>query len=301
MIRYVYSPKYELDLGEHVFPTAKYRLVRDRLLAEGLAAADQMVEPRPASREDLLLVHTSEYLDDLERLQYTYATLRSEVPLTREIVEASMLTAGGTYDATRLAVEAGVGVHLGGGFHHAFPDHAEGFCYINDIAVAIRMAQRDGLAGRFAVIDCDLHQGNGTAWVFRTDQRVFTFSIHQEDNYPVKQRSSLDIGLDDGVGDDEYLGHLATHVPWILSEHRPQAAIYLAGADPFENDQLGGLKLTTTGLAERDRLVLAACREARVPVVVLLAGGYAFDLNDTVTIHCNTCRAVHGVFCSGTA
>jgi acetoin utilization deacetylase AcuC-like enzyme len=284
----VFSPEYECDIGRHVFPTQKFRLVRDALAAAGALDPRAVLTPPPASRDQLLLVHTPEYLDDLEHLRWTARTRMSELPLSREIVRAYVLAAGGTTLAASEALAARAAVHLGGGFHHAFADLASGFCYINDLAVAIRVLQRDGRVRRAAVVDCDLHQGNGTAHVFRDDPAVFTFSIHQEHLYPVKERSDLDIGLENGTGDDEFNRLLARALTRVW-EHRPELVLYQAGADPYRDDQLGALQLTIEGLLARDRMVLEGCVERGIPVVVTLGGGYARQVGDTVRIHTNTC------------
>ena len=285
----VYSPEYECDIGHHVFPTQKFRLVRDGLIAAGRLDGGDIVCPDAAPREDLLLVHTAEYLDDLEQLRWTFRTRMSELPLTAEIVRAYVVAAGGTTRAAHEALTRRFAVHLGGGFHHAFADLASGFCYINDLAVAIRVLHRDGCIRRAAVVDCDLHQGNGTAHVFRDDPTVFTFSIHQEHLYPVKERGSLDIGLENGAGDEEFNRRLAGALPDVWA-HRPDIVLYQAGADPYEDDQLGALRLTIEGLRARDRLVLEGCAEHAIPAVVTLGGGYARRVSDTVRIHQNTCE-----------
>ena len=284
----LYSPEYECDIGRHVFPTQKFRLVRDALLAGGALATHDLIPSSAAPRADLLLVHTPEYLDDLEHLRWTQRTRMSELPLSLEIVHAYVMAAGGTTRAALEALSRGVAVHLGGGFHHAFADLASGFCYINDLAVAIRVQQRDGRVRRAAVVDCDLHQGNGTAHVFRDDPEVFTFSIHQEHLYPVKERSDLDIGLENGAGDEEFNRRLAGALARVW-EHRPELVLYQAGADPYEDDQLGALRLTIEGLQARDALVLEGCVARGIPVVVTLGGGYARQVSDTVRIHRNTC------------
>lgn len=228
---------------------------------------------------------------DLISLRLTERTRHCELPLNAQITHAYILAAGGTTLASRLALQdSGICCHIGGGFHHAFADHAEGFCYINDIAVAIRVMQKEARIKRAMVIDCDLHQGNGTAHIFLDDPDVFTFSIHQENNYPFKQRSDLDIGLADNANDDDYLGALNRAVPQIISEHHPELIIYVAGADPYKDDQLGGLRLTMDGLARRDNLVLKNAVNARIPVVTVTAGGYARKLADTVAIHAKTCK-----------
>ncbi len=289
-MRFVYSDSYHFNIGVHVFPTEKYKLVKQRLLEEGLIKESDVFEPPQPSVDDVRLVHTKEYVEDLLNLRWTSRTVRSEIPLTWEIVQGYFLHTAGTILTCRFALEDAVAMHIGGGFHHAFPDHAEGFCYINDIAVAIKKLQTEGLIERAAVIDCDLHQGNGTAKIFQDDPRVFTFSIHQEHLYPIKEKSDWDIGLDEGVGDKEYNHHLELAVPKILSEHKPQLIIYVAGADPYMNDQLGNLRLTKEGLAQRDRIVLENCHKNGVPVAVVLAGGYALDTRDGIEIHVNTAR-----------
>jgi len=285
----VHSPGYCCDIGVHVFPMEKFGRLRQRLVAEGHVAEGAILEPAPASREELARVHGAEYLDDLEALRWTRRTKSSELPLTEEIVQAYRLAAGGTTLAAREALAGGFGINLGGGFHHAHADHAEGFCYLNDIAVAIRTLQHAGEVRRVAVVDCDVHQGNGTATLFRGDDRVFTFSIHQEYNYPLpKEPGDLDVGLEDGTGDDEYLAELQRALERVWA-HEPALVVYLAGADVFREDQLGGLGLTMTGLESRDRLVLEGCARRGLPVVITLGGGYARRLEDTVTIHLATC------------
>jgi len=288
---FVYSPDYEADIGGHVFPTEKYRLTRDALLAAGVPAA-AFGEPRPRDRSFLELAHSREYLDDLFSLRLTPATLASELPLSAEIARWFELAVYGTITATALAARRGAAMHIGGGFHHAFTDRAEGFCYLNDTAVAARVALGDGgqeaMAGSVSVVDCDVHQGNGTARIFGGDDRVFTFSIHQENNYPVKERSDLDIGVADGIEDASYLRELERGLRVSVGERTPDLVYYLAGADPYREDRLGGLGLTREGMRERDRLVLEAVRDVGAKVVILLAGGYAFDTRDTVRIHAGT-------------
>ena len=290
----VYSDQYIVDMGPHVFPVEKYRLTHQRLLAEGTLRADDVVEPQPASEDDLLLVHAPAYLQQLRDLARDgWGFLTPDTPVSAEIVEKTILVAGGTILTGRLALERGLALHLNGGFHHAFADRGEGFCYINDVAVAIRRLQRDGQIERAAIIDCDLHQGNGNAELFGDDVAVFTFSIHDERNYPgIKPPSDLDIGLNAGTGDEGYLEHLRRQIPLILDEHRPDIVLYLAGADPYEGDQLGRLALTKGGLQARDELVIDMCRERAIPVATVLAGGYAFDTDDTVEIHCRTARVI---------
>lgn len=291
---FVFCPRYEADIGPHVFPVEKYRLVRETLLATNAVDAGAFVPPPDPDPRLPALVHDAAYLEDLRELRKSAATVSSELPLTREIVTWFELAVSGTVLATELALARGAAMHLGGGFHHAFADHAEGFCYLNDTAVAARVALGEGPsppaspAASITVVDLDVHQGNGTARIFQDDPRVFTFSMHQENNYPMKERGDLDMGLPDGMGDREYLEALDRGLEVSVRERGPDLVYYLAGADPYRRDQLGGLGLSLDGLRERDRRVLAACREPGIPVVVLLAGGYAEDLADTVRIHAQT-------------
>jgi acetoin utilization deacetylase AcuC-like enzyme len=286
----VHSPEYFCDIGPHVFPVEKFARVRAHLVNGRQIEAGDVVAPSVASREDLLRAHTPEYLDDLDALRWTHRTRMSELPLTAEIVRAYRLAAGGTTLAARGALERGCGINLGGGFHHASADQAEGFCYLNDLSVAVRVLQHEGRIRRAAVVDLDVHQGNGTALIFRGDESVFTLSVHQEMNYPIpKEASTLDVGLDDRTGDEEYLRRLdpALEAVWSFG---PEIVLYQAGADPYVEDQLGGLALTRAGLEARDRRVLDGCARRGIPAVVTLGGGYARRLEDTVAIHAATCR-----------
>ena len=208
-----------------------------------------------------------------------------------KLIRGGPLACGGTIRAAELALQAGVAMHIGGGFHHAFTEKAEGFCYLNDLAVAVRVTQAQKKFQRAMVIDCDLHQGNGTAKIFQHDSSVFTFSMHQGELYPIKEASDLDIHLENGVGDETYLQLMHAHIPKVLDEFRPELILYQAGADPFEHDQLGDLKLTIAGLAERDRLIFQWAMERRIPIAATLGGGYAYNTADTVTIHVNTALA----------
>lgn len=296
----VSAAAYEVDIGPHVFPTRKYRLVRESLLADGTIVPSADHIPPSATDDDIRLAHTADYvgkmlLDGFSRFE----RMRLEVPFSESLREASWLCAGGTALAGRLALQHGLSVHLGGGFHHAFADHGEGFCLVNDVAVAIRMLQRDAAVRRVSVIDLDVHHGNGTAAIFAGDPAVFTFSMHQQNNYPVaKPPGDLDVGLADNTGDADYLERLIDCLPEVLDRHEPDLAFYLAGADPYRHDQLGGLGLTMNGLRDRDAAVFDAARRAGVPVAVTLAGGYALDPRDTVEIHCTTARVaaeVHGL------
>jgi acetoin utilization deacetylase AcuC-like enzyme len=288
----IYHPAYEVDIGPHVFPTQKYGLIRTRLLGEGTIAVDDIVAPVPASDEQIALVHTSEFLHKIGTGALSLQEqMLLEVPFSRELRDAMWLCAGGSITTATRALEAGVAAHLGGGFHHAFSDHGEGFCLINDVAIAIRTLLRQGAFRRAAVIDCDVHHGNGTAAIFTDDATVFTFSMHQERNYPAwKPPSNIDVGLEDGTGDRQYLDILRRYLPEIIERQHPELVFYLAGADPYRHDQLGGLDLTIAGLRERDRLVFETLRNAGIPVALTLAGGYALNHQDTVEIHCNSIR-----------
>jgi acetoin utilization deacetylase AcuC-like enzyme len=298
----VYSPRAWADIGPHVFPMEKYEGVWRRLEEEdGLRDA---LRPEPSPREELLRVHTPAYLDDLDGGVHTRRTAASELPLTAEIADFFRLACGGTALAARTALERGWAVHLGGGFHHAFEERAEGFCYLNDLAVAARAVQAEGSAERVAVVDLDVHQGNGTAGIFRDDPTVYTFSVHQEDNYPVKEPGDRDIGLlaydrrragSPWVEDGLYLAILEAAMPEVLGAARPDLVLYQAGADPYRYDQLGGFRLTREGLERRDEIVFGACRERAIPVATTFGGGYAVDVDDTIAIHLATVRAARRV------
>ncbi|NIR44336.1 MAG: histone deacetylase [Gemmatimonadetes bacterium] len=289
----VWDEAYEADIGVHVFPTRKYRAIRDRLLNEGTISEDSIRRPQPAADEQIALVHTAGYLSKMTEGRFSRQDeLLLELPYSNQLKQAMWLCAGGSILTGRLALERGLAAHLGGGFHHAFPDHGEGFCLINDVAVALRVLRADGSIERAAVFDCDLHQGNGTAAIFSEEPEVYTFSIHQQNNYPMwKPPSDRDLGLADGIGDTEYLRLLREYLPSILEDHRPDLVFYLAGADPYREDQLGRLELSLDGLRERDESVLEMCAARQVPVAIALAGGYALRFEDTVEIHCNTVRA----------
>ena len=292
-MKLVYSDQYDLNLGDHVFPSVKYKLTKEKLLREGVVRPEDLVEPSPASDEDVALVHHREYIRKLQTGKLSHLEIqRLEIPYSPELVRAVWLCAGGSILAARLALEDRIAVSLGGGFHHAFPDHGEGFCVLHDVAIAIRRLQKDGAIERAMTVDCDVHQGNGTAEIFAADRTVFTLSIHQERNYPYpKPPSNLDINLEDGAEDEEYLAALDQGLDQSLGEFHPDAIFYLAGADPYRDDQLGGLKLSLDGLERRDRMVYEKARAKNIPVMVTLAGGYARKLEDTIRIHANTIRA----------
>ncbi|MFC1586778.1 histone deacetylase [Planctomycetota bacterium] len=298
MPTFVYSDV-RIDWPEHVFPTEKYGLLKSRLeKSEGISDAD-FISPPAASDLQLRRVHTRAYLDRLRYFRDEKPSLgiyEFEAPCNKATYNAFTATTGGSILASKLALEHGAAMNIGGGFHHAFAGKGEGFCIINDIAVSIRDLQAGNLARRVAVLDCDVHQGNGTAKIFENDDTVFTFSIHQENNYPVKQKSSLDIGLPDGARDGLYLDKLAGAVDMILNKFKPDLVHYAAGADPYHTDKLGGLDLTRDGLSRRDDVILNRCRECGVPVVATLAGGYAENTEDVVTIHYNLAMKINELY-----
>ena len=291
-MKLVYCDQYDLNLGAHVFPSVKYKLTREKLLRDGTALPEDFVEPAPADDEDVALVHTQDYVRKLKTGTLSFAeVLQLEIPYSPELIRAVWLSAGGSILAGRLALQGGTAANIGGGFHHAYPDHGEGFCVIHDVAIAIRRLQKDKAIARALTIDVDVHHGNGTAAIFAFDPTVRTLSIHQLNNYPnPKPPSTVDIDLHDGVEDEEYLAALEDGMDQALSGFQPDLIYYLAGADPYREDQLGGLKVSLDGLQRRDRLVFEMCRDKKIPVAVTLAGGYARRLEDTVQIHTNTIR-----------
>ncbi|HEY9403972.1 MAG TPA: histone deacetylase [Pyrinomonadaceae bacterium] len=297
MYKVFYTPRYYADIGEgHVFPIRKFELVRDRLLAERTLAPSEIIEPLPAPVADVLLVHTEDYVTRLRAGALTPRELRRlGLPWSKSLVRRSFLATGGTVGAARAALADGLASNLAGGTHHAFPERGEGFCVLNDVAVAIRILRRERAIESAAVVDLDVHQGNGTATIFENDAGVFTFSMHGAKNYPVfKARSTLDVELPDGTGDDEYLRTLAGHLPRVFAA-RPDIVFYLGGADPYAGDKLGRLSLSIAGLRARDEFVLGECLARGVPVATVMSGGYAADINDTVEIHCNTIRVARAM------
>jgi acetoin utilization deacetylase AcuC-like enzyme len=292
------SAAYVIPLpAAHRFPIVKYALLRERVLAEGLIPRDRLHDPPRATREELLRVHDAAYVDALDAGTLDAAAMRRiGFPWSPELVERSHRAVGGTVAAARSALERGIAINLAGGTHHAFPDHGEGFCVFNDVAVAIRALQHEDRIARAAVIDLDVHQGNGTNAIFAADESVYTFSMHGARNYPfTRVAGSLDIELPDGTGDDAYLAQLAAVLPAVLRDARPDLVIYLAGADPHERDSLGRLALTFAALARRDAMVLEACREVGLPVAITIAGGYGTDVAETVEIHRNTVAVAVGL------
>jgi len=302
-MRAFYSDHFVLPLPDgHKFPMAKYSLLRERILAEGTIAPEQLCEAPAAEWDDLRLVHDPVYVDAVAT-----GTVAAEVqrrigfPWSPQMVERARRSVGATIAAARAALDEGIAANLAGGTHHAFADRGEGFCVFNDVAVAARVLQRDQHARRIAIVDLDVHQGNGTAAIFSGDPSVFTFSMHGAQNFPFrKEASDLDVPLSDGTGDGEYLALLERHLPAVLTGHQPDFVFYLAGADPYEGDRLGRLKLTIDGLRQRDEIVLGACRRARLPLAISMSGGYAPDIDAIVTIHANTIRAAscHNTFAS---
>ena len=298
-IMLVYSKGYAVDIGDHVFPTSKYRSIKDQLLKDpAIKERAEFVAPGKARDEDLLLAHDKPYIDKL--LSGTLSReeiMRTELPYSEQLVEAALICCQGTILATQIALQDSLGIHIGGGFHHAFPDHGEGFCILNDIAVAVKRLIKYGPTKKAIIVDCDLNHGNGTAAIFAGDRDVFTFSIHQENNYPfLRPASSCDIGLEDGAGDKEYLDALEKSMPAIMKKFKPDFLMYVAGADPYKEDQLGALKLTKEGLKKRDEFVYNQAKDASIPVAVVLAGGYAFRESDIVDIHCNTIKSGIEIF-----
>jgi acetoin utilization deacetylase AcuC-like enzyme len=318
----VYSDDYYLPIGQHVFPAGKYQRIHRRLLESGVADASDFLTPQLASDQDILLVHTPDYVHKLKTGTLSrQEEVQMEVPYSPELVSAFWLFAGGSILAAENALRDGVAFNIGGGFHHAFPDHGEGFCMIHDVAVAIRRMQRDNKIRTAMTVDCDVHHGNGTAAIFAGTRvptgplpsraastlgepkvrnahagDVFTISLHQHNNYPaVKPLSSIDVDLPDGIGDDDYLAWLDNALSSGLRQFQPDLLCYIAGADPYGEDQLGGLALTFEGLRRRDELVFKVARSRNLPVMVTYAGGYARNVEDTVTIHCNTVVAAKEV------
>jgi acetoin utilization deacetylase AcuC-like enzyme len=277
---------------DHKFPMSKYSRLRERIIAEAVLQPSDLYAAMPVAWTDLALVHTEEYLRDVECGTVSRDTQRRiGFPWSPQMVERARRSVGATIQASRAALDDGAAANLAGGTHHAFPDRGEGFCVFNDVAVALRVLMREGRVRRSAVVDCDVHQGNGTAAIFAGEPAVFTFSMHGAHNFPFrKETSDLDVMLEDGTTDTAYLDHLARHVPHVLDRHAPDVVFYVSGADPYEGDRFGRLKLTIEGLRRRDACVFSECQARRIPVVVTMAGGYAADIEAIVTIHANTIR-----------
>jgi acetoin utilization deacetylase AcuC-like enzyme len=293
----VYHPRYDLNLGAHVFPSQKFRLIAEKLLSSGVAEDGDFLRPEAASDEDLLRVHTPAWIHKLKTGTLTASeVMKLEVPYSPELAEAVWLAAGGTILAGQSALRDGFGSNLSGGFHHAYANHGEGFCAIHDVAVAIRHLQADGNIKKAMIVDTDVHHGNGSASIFLEDPSVFTISIHQENNYPAdKPPSNVDLDMPDGADNEEYLAALIPTVQRCLDSFQPEMVFYIGGADPYNEDQLGGLNLTKEGLKRRDLEVFEAARSRGIPVATALAGGYARRVEDTVAIHVNTIVAAKEV------
>ena len=293
----IYHERYDLNLGAHVFPSQKYRLIADKLTKDAVASREDFLHPEPASDTDILRVHTDDWVNKLKTGTLTLSdVMKLEVPYSPELVSAFWLAAGGTIAAAQSALRDGFGCNLGGGFHHAHPGHGEGFCAIHDVAVAIRRLQADGAIRKAMVVDTDVHHGNGTAAIFAKQPSVFTLSIHQLNNYPAyKPPSTVDLDMPDQIGDAAYLATLLPAVCAGMDSFQPEILFYVGGADPYQGDQLGGLSLTMDGLAARDKNVFEEARRRNIPVVTTLAGGYARRIEDTVQIHVNTILAAREV------
>lgn len=290
-VHYVHEPGAWIDIGPHVFPIRKYQLLADYLESELHVGTARIHSREPVLDEDLARVHTPGYLRDLADARETWATVGSELPVEPAVIAGFRAMAGGSIAALRLALDHGVGFHVGGGLHHAFPDHAEGFCYLHDVAIAVERLRADVGLERVLFVDTDVHQGNGTAVIYAGDADTFTYSIHQERNYPPKQRSDLDRGLEDRTDDDTYLDLLQRDLDTIDTRFTPDAVCYVAGVDPHHEDQLGGLALTADGLRRRDDAVLARYVGRGIPVGIFLAGGYAPSAEQTAHLHLGTARA----------
>jgi len=289
----VYHPSYQIALPPgHPFPMSKYLLLKEQLLAEGTLSAHDIRQPEPLDDETLGLVHTREYLAKLASSGLSAAEQRRlGLPWSEALWQRSRLASAGTLLAARAALEDGLAGNLAGGTHHAFADHGEGFCLLNDVAIAIRKLQAERLIERAAIIDLDVHQGNGTAAIFEADDAVFTFSMHGERNYPLaKMRSNLDVPLKDGVGDAEYLGALQRHLPTVLDTANADIVFYLAGVDVAAGDRYGKLALTEEGIRQRDRCVVEAVRRRGLPLGIVLAGGYAATRARTAELHAHAFR-----------
>jgi acetoin utilization deacetylase AcuC-like enzyme len=293
----IYHEGYDLNLGAHVFPSQKFKLIAEKLVEEGIANKEDFLRPEPAPDEDILRVHTRDWVHKLKTGTLTLSEqMKLEVPYSKELVEAFWLAAGGTMAAAEAALRDGFGCNIGGGFHHAYPGHGEGFCAIHDVAVAIRFLQHHKAIAKAMVIDTDVHHGNGTAAIFARDETVFTLSIHQLNNYPAhKPASSLDLDMENGVGDEEYLNTLLPAVRHSVENFQPEMIFYIGGADPYRDDQLGGLDISMKALKARDIGVFEEARRRKIPVVTALAGGYALRVEDTVQIHVNTVLAAREV------
>ena len=298
-MRVSYTPDYYVPMPEgHPFPMGKYPALHEILIREQLIRAEDVIEPHEADWSDIMLVHTADYLGALANGSLDRAAVRRlGFPWTPVLLRRSRLAVQGTIDAALLALEDGIAANLAGGTHHAFADHGEGYCVLNDVAVAIRLVQRSRSVRRALIIDLDVHQGNGTASVFGDDSSIYTFSIHGQNNYPLrKERSTRDVGVPDGMGDGAYLDTLVQNLPEVFDAARPDIVFYLAGVDPAAGDRFGRLSLTPSGIRLRDHCVLQEARRRGVPIVLLLAGGYARTPLETADLHAMVHREAATIF-----
>jgi acetoin utilization deacetylase AcuC-like enzyme len=292
-VKFFYCDRFNFFLPPgHRFPITKYALLRESIEQAGLVAPEDLIESEPATDEQILRVHTAEYLQKLKDGTLTDKEQRRlGLPWSLALLERSRRSVGGTLASAKAALAEGLAMNLAGGTHHAYPEHGEGFCVFNDVAITIRALQAEGLLTKAVVLDCDVHQGNGTAAIFENDDSVFTFSVHGEKNFPLhKEKSDLDLELPDNTDDADYLEAIEYGVERALAAAQPQLAFYLAGADPFEGDSLGRLKVSKAGLAARDCLVFDLCAQAGIPVAIVLSGGYARDIRDSVAIQFQTAQ-----------
>jgi acetoin utilization deacetylase AcuC-like enzyme len=299
MLKVAYSPIYHHPLPEgHRFPMDKYSLLPEQLVYEGTITNENLFNPRNATVAEILSVHSEDYWNKLKGLQLTRSEeRRTGFPLTDQLVEREIKIAGGTIQCTEFALKYGCSLNVAGGTHHAFTDRGEGFCLLNDIAIGAAYLLSNKRVSRILVIDLDVHQGNGTAEIFENNSQVFTFSMHGKKNYPLhKERSDLDVELEDGIEDDEYLDILTKNLSSIDKEFKPQFVFYQSGVDVLATDKLGRMGLTMNGCKERDRIVFEYCKEKELPVVVTMGGGYSKEVSRIIEAHANTYRQASSVF-----
>ena len=299
MLKVAYHPiyKYPLPRG-HRFPMEKYELLPQQLLYEGTCNDVNFFEPTIPSERDILAIHTKEYFESLINLTIDKKAARKiGFPLSKQLIQRELLIMQGTIDGCKYALEHGIAFNIAGGTHHAFTDHGEGFCMLNDQAIAARYLQNNGLAGKILIVDLDVHQGNGTAEIFQNHDSVFTFSMHGAGNYPFKkEKSNLDIAVPDGSGDEIYLQKLKETLPKLIDEQQPDFIFYLSGVDILETDKLGRLNCSLAGCKERDRFVLQLCKDLQIPVQVSMGGGYSPEIKTIIEAHANTFRLAQEIF-----
>lgn len=299
MLKIAYSEIYKYRLPEgHRFPMEKYELLPEQLLYEGTVNQDNFFKPGKLTRDEILLTHSVEYLDKLEHLRLSRKEERNiGFPLRSDLVERGKVISKATYQCALFALEYGIAMNIAGGTHHAYPDKGEGFCVFNDMAIASSLLLDKKIVNRILFVDLDVHQGNGNAFIFRNDERVFTFSMHGEKNYPLrKEQSNLDIGVPDRIEDAEYLDILYNTLPRLIDEHQPDIIFYQSGVDILSSDKLGRLSISTNGCRLRDRFVFSECHKNRIPVVVSMGGGYSEKISDIIEAHANTYREAQYVF-----